>query len=207
MRSLAQPRVLGRAILAALLTSLACYPRLAGWSGRSAPVELMWLVLLWVMFVLWGFVFAWQFQYARRPVLKPDGFQPKLWGLASLGALAAALLAHFILDPKLRPLMPALYPTDWSSWPAMALWTVAFDPLFLCFAPFAFFIRLSRRQEAALAMTVVFDLFVMALKISSLHALFSTWLLAALTALCALAGFALLYLYLALLKSFRDLAG
>lgn len=196
MRSFAQPLVMGRALLAALLTCLACWPRLAGWSERGLPVGMLWTALVWCTFVLWGFVFAWQFQYANRPVMGLAGFQPKLWGAASLVAVMVALLAHFTLDPPLRAIAPKLYPADWNSWLAMGLWAVAFQPLFLCFAPFAFFIRLSRRQEVALALTVVFDLFVLALKISSLHVPMPVGLMTALLALYAASGFVSVYLYL-----------
>src|SRR4051794_36998008 len=124
MRSFAQPGVLARAGLATLLSGLACYPRLATWSERPFPVSFLWFVLLWVLFVLWGFVFAWQFQYAHRPVLGLH-FPPRLWLATTLGMVAVACLVHFGLDPQLRPLTPGLYPTDWNSWLVMGLFTLA----------------------------------------------------------------------------------
>jgi hypothetical protein len=196
MRSLAQPKVLGRALLAALLTSAACYPRLATWAERGAPVYFLWLVMLWSMFVLWGFVFAWQFQYAGRPVMGVDKIEPKLWGLATLCAVAAAILMHFVIDPQGRLMSPGTYPADWNSWLTFSLFGLAFDPLFLCFAPFAFFIRLSRKQDSALAMAVVFGLFILALKINQSPAPASFWTLVELVSLRVLASFAALYLYL-----------
>ncbi|HWF19076.1 MAG TPA: hypothetical protein VG754_07400 [Verrucomicrobiae bacterium] len=196
MRSLTQPKVLGRALVAALITSFACYPRLATWTERGASASFLWAVLLWAMFVLWGFVFAWHFQYSQRPVFGLEKFDPKLWAVASLVAIAAALFVHFNLDPKLRLLTPGTYPTDWNSWVAMGLFALAFEPLFLYFAPFAFFIRLMRRQDAALAMTVVFGLFVLALRINASPAPASVWLLVELVCLRVLGGFAGLYLYI-----------
>lgn len=195
MRSFAQPKVLSQAALAALGSGLACYPRLATWSERLYSVSFLWLILLWALFVLWGFVFAWQFQYAHRPVLGLD-FQPKLWGATTLSAAVAGLLVHLELDPKLRALTPGLYPTDWNSWLVMGLFALALEPLFLCFAPFAFFIRLFRKQDAALALTVVFGLFVLALRLSSNPALPAPWLIVEMLAFQVLAGFAWLYLYL-----------
>ena len=118
MRLLAQPQVLTRAGAAALITALACYPRLATWSERLHSVLFLWLMLLWAVFVLWAFVFAWQSEYARRPVLDPD-FQPKLWAAATLCGIAWAALLHFLIDPQLRAITPQEYPTDWNSWLAM----------------------------------------------------------------------------------------
>jgi hypothetical protein len=195
MRSFAQPKVLGRALIAALLSGLACYPRLATWGERGAPVSLLWPVLVWAMFVLWGFVFAWQFEYAHRPVFMAK-FNPKLWAITTVCAVAAGLLLHFTVDPPLRALTPLVYPTDWRSWIIMGLWALAFEPLFLCFAPFAFFIRLARRQDPALALTVTFTVFVLALRIHSSPTLPPLLLLVELVALRVLAGFASLYLYL-----------
>jgi len=40
------------------------------------------------------------------------------------------------------------------------------EPLFLCFAPFAFFIRLSNRQTTALALTVLFWVFILYLRLN-----------------------------------------
>ena len=195
MRSFTQPKVLARAGVAALLSGLACYPRLATWPERLYPVTLLLPVLIWAMFILWGFVFAWQFQYANRPVFG-DRFRPTLWGVATLWAVMSAVLARRGLDPQLRALTPGMYPTDWNSWLAMGLFSVAFEPLFLCFAPFAFFIRLIRKQEAAIALTVSFGLLVLALRLNAAAALASPWLIVELVALRAVGGFVGLYFYL-----------
>ncbi len=149
MRSLAQPGVLARAGLAAVVASLACYPRLAAVSDLRAPLLFTWLVLLLCQFVLWAFVFAWQFEYSRRPVFG-GRFQPKIWALATLCGAAWALLLHF-QDPQYRLLAPADYPADWNSWVAMTLFALALQPLFTYFAPFAFFIRLSRKGQRGAA--------------------------------------------------------
>src|SRR5579872_6419537 len=143
MRSLAQPKVLARAGLAAIITALACYPRLAGWSERSEALLYLWLTLLWSVFFLWAFVFAWQSSHAGRPVLLATDGPPALWAAATVCALAAALLLHFFVDPQLRVITPQDYPANGKSWLSMCLFTLAMDPLFLCFAPFALFIRLS----------------------------------------------------------------
>ena len=129
MRSLAQPRVLARAGLAAVIASLACYPRMAAVGDPHAPLLFKWLILLWCQFVLWAFVFAWQFEYARRPVFGAR-FQPKLWALATLCGAVWAFLLHF-QDPQYRLLAPADYPVDLKSWVAMTLFALALQPLFM----------------------------------------------------------------------------
>lgn len=193
MRSFAQPKNLARAGVAALLSTLACYPRLAIWDERGAPVALLLPILLWSLFVLWGFVFAWQFQYAHRRVFAVE-FRPKLWAIVTAGAVVAAWLVHYTLDPNIRVVTPGSYPTNIKSWVAMGLFSLVFEPLFLTFAPFAFFIRLFRKQDVALALTVVFGLFVLALRIGSTTP--SAALLIELVFLRAVAGFVSLYLYL-----------
>jgi hypothetical protein len=195
MRSLAKPGVLGRALLAAAITSLACVPRLTRWAERGAPVLYLWSVLLFAMFVMWGFVFAWQLQYGGTPPIKlkiPAG----LWGLATLYAVGAALMVHFFLDPQLRLLTPGEYPKTWRAWLNMGLFLLGLEPLFLCFAPYAFFIRLARKQDAALVLTVVFGIFILAMKLGSADPMPSVWLVIELMALRVLTGFASLYFYL-----------
>ncbi len=195
MRLLTQPRVLGRAILAAFITSLACCPRLATWTERADSVLFLWLMLLWAMCVLWGFVFAWQFQYANRPAIQLK-FQPKLWAMATISATVAAVLLNFLLDPQLRRLTPGDYPVDGHAWLGMSLFTLAFAPLFLCFAPYAFFIRLSRKPDAALALTVLFGVFILAFKLSSAKTPTPMGFIVELMAVRLLAGFATVYFYL-----------
>jgi hypothetical protein len=196
MRSLTQPKVLGRALLAAIVACALCYPRLAAWEERGFPLTLMMPVFAWAMFVLWGFVFAWHFEYGRRPVLGLETFNGKFWSIVSLITAGAALGLHYLVDPKLRVLTPEVYPTEWNSWVRTSLFAVAFEPLFLCFAPYAFFIRLTKRQDAAITMTVVFGLFLLALRINAAHTILSAWLLIELASLRVLAGFAQVYLYL-----------
>src|SRR5690242_40187 len=98
--------------------------------------------------MLWAFVFAWHFQYTSRPVFKA-GFKPKLWMLATVYGLAFAILSHALVDPALRRIMPADYPSDVASWLARSSFQILFVPLFICFAPFAFFMRMTRRQTLA----------------------------------------------------------
>lgn len=194
MRSLAQPRVLARAGLAAVLASLACYPRMAAASDPQTPLLFEWLILLWCQFVLWAFVFAWQFEYARRPVFG-GRFQPKIWAVATLCGAAWALLLHF-QDPQYRLLAPADYPADLNSWAAMTLFALALQPLFTYFAPFAFFIRLSRKEAVALPLTVLFGVFVLYEKLSGLKTPPPVGLVLELAALRVVGGYLTLWFYL-----------
>jgi len=164
MRLLTQPRVLARALVAALLTTLACYPRLAMWPERPYDLPFTILMMLWCVLVFWAFVFAWHQEYSGRPVFNFK-FEPNLWVVATLAGVAWALFLHVCMDPQLRRTTPGDYPTDWYSWVAITLFSLALEPLFLCFAPFAFFIRLSRRQTTALALVVLFWVFILYLKL------------------------------------------
>ena len=195
MRLLAQPTVLVRAGVAAMITAVACYPRLAMWSERTHSVLFLWLMLLWAVFVLWAFVFAWQWDYGHRPVLGLD-FQPKLWMAATLCGVAWAALLHFLIDPQLRVISPKEFPTDGNSWLAMSLFAMGFDPLFLCFAPFAFFVRLSQRQEASVALTVLFGVLVFWLRLHYSPVLPPALFLAAMMVIRIVAGFLSVYFYL-----------
>jgi len=194
MRLLAQPMVLARAGLAAVLASLACYPRMAAVSDPRAPILFEWPVLLLCQFVLWAFVFAWQFEYARRPVFG-GRFQPKIWALATLCGAVWAFLLHF-QDPQYRLLAPADYPADWNSWLAMTLFSLALQPVFTYFAPFAFFIRLSRKASVALPLTVLFGVFVLYEKLTTLETPPPVGLVLELAALRVVGGYLTLYFYL-----------
>jgi hypothetical protein len=195
MRLLTQPTVLARAGVAATITALACYPRLAMWSERTHSVLFLWLMLLWAVFVLWAFVFAWQWEYGHRPVLGLT-FSPKLWAIATLCGVAWAALLYFLIDPQLRVITPKEFPTDGNSWLAMSLFAIGFDPLFLCFAPFAFFARLSRRPEVPVALTVLFGISVFWLRMHYSPVLPAPGFIALMMTMRLAAGFLSVWFYL-----------
>lgn len=194
MRSLAKPAVLVRAGYAALLTTLACYPRLAMWLERPYTTLYGCTVILWTSFVLWDFVFAWQSEYARCGVFnfaRPG----RIWAMAAAYGILGGVLLHFFVDPQLRLTTPKDYPADWHAWIAMCLFALALDPLFLCFAPYAFFMRLLRKPEVALSLTVMFGIFVQALKTNSSHPKPPMPLILELAVVHIIAGFANVYFY------------
>src|ERR1044071_3798411 len=149
------------------MTSVLCFPRLALWSDRPHSLWLLSLTLAWASFILWSFVFGWHPQNAHRSILAVQG-RPALWSAATLAGLAGAVMLRLFIDSVLQPLVPGDYPDTHKSWLAMTLFTLAFDQLFLCFAPFAFFIRLSRNQRAAAGLTVLFGVVLLCLRINSL---------------------------------------
>jgi hypothetical protein len=194
MRSLAQPHVLVRAGLAALVTSLICCPRLALWTDRTGSVFFLWLILLWAMFILWAFVFAWQSKYAHRPAINFQ-FPPELWAGATLYALALAVV-NYHYDPQLHAIVPGDYPANLDAWVAMTLFALALEPLFFCFAPYALFIRLARRADLAAILTVLFGIFVVGLRLNIAHPPVPFWFAAQAIFLRAVAGFVSIYFYL-----------
>ena len=195
MRSLAKPIVLQHALLASLLSTLACVPRLAMWQERIFTVPFMSVTLLFCTFVLWAFVFAWHEQYSGARVFNWK-FQPLLWAIGTAYALVSAASLHFSLDDKLRVITPQVYPTNWSSWAAITLFSLTLEPLFLCFAPFAFFIRLSNRETTAVGFTIVFGLLVVYLNLNSGKTLPGMGMMAELIALRVVSAFVNVFFYL-----------
>ena len=195
MRSLLQPGVLKSAGIAALITSLVSFPRLALWSDRPRPLWLLSLTLTWASFILWSFVFGWHPQKAHRPILCVRA-SIALWGAATFAGLAGAVMLHLFIDSVWRPLVPGDYPDTLETWFALTLFTLAFDQLFLCFAPFAFFVRLSHNQRVAAGLTVLFGVALLCLRIKSLIPLVTPFFIAELFAWRTAAGFMALYFYL-----------
>jgi hypothetical protein len=195
MRHLAQPRVMTSAALAAFATALACYPRLELWQTRQLPIWYLELVLLTGTFFLWSFVFGWQGPYGGRdPAQIPKS--ARLWGLATAGALAVAGLHYFVFDAMLRPFVPDEYPVSRGAWLAMVLSTLTLTQLFVVFAPLAFFLRMISRRWLAIALTLVFNLFVMLQRSALVPAPFPPLLLAALIGIRLLGASILIYFYL-----------
>ncbi len=166
MRNLAQPRVLRLAGIAALATTLACYPRLSFWLNRSVPIWYLEAVIFFCGTVLWGFVFAWHTHYTHRPVFALK-VEPRLLVAVTLTGIVVAMMFHLFLDPALRLKTPADYPADLRQWLALVLFSLAFNQLFFVFAPFAWLIRLIKNRRVAVVLTVLFGAFVMTIKYQS----------------------------------------
>lgn len=176
MRSFTEPAVLLRAALAGTVSALACYPRLSHWTQRKDDVWFLVAVIGSAMFVMWAAVLAWHERHSRREVF-PRRIPPKLW-LTTLGlGLAGAAISFHFGDPMLRKFGPTDFPENPAQWLEHVLFNLALEQLFLCFAPFAFFVRLLHGVKAAALGVVGFSLLILALKLQSLPAAL-TWELA-----------------------------
>ena len=167
MRSLAEPAVLLRAALAAALTVLACYPRLANWGQRPNALWYLLAVVGWAAFVMWAAVFAWHERHGGVKLFRRD-VSVQVW-LSALGlGVAGGAVMFFFVDPTLREVSPTDFPRTASEWFERMLFNLALEQLFLCLAPFAFCARLFRTQRAGAIGVVLFSLLVFALKLQSL---------------------------------------
>jgi hypothetical protein len=181
MRHLLQPRVLDLASLAALVSTLACYPRLSLWLHRPAPVWYLEATIFICGIMLWSFVFAWHTPYTNRPIFvlkqKPGPFI-----IVTLMGIIAAAGFHLWLDPLLRPKMPEEYPVDLKHWFAVVLFSLGLTQLFLIFAPFDWLMRLFKNRWVATSLTALFGACVLLMKMQSLPIPMPPLLLAALLA-------------------------
>lgn len=195
MRHLLQPRILKLSVIAGLVSALAAYPRLASWSNRSAPVWYLEAAIFFCTVILWGFVFAWHTRHTGRPVFvfKPE---PKPFIAATLLGILMGFAYHQWFDPSLRILLPKEYPADVKSWFAFSLYALAVNQLFLIFAAFAWFVRLTKNIKLTAVLTALFGVFVWVLKIQSLPAQPSFSFLAALVFIRVVAGLLAVGLYL-----------
>jgi hypothetical protein len=195
MRSLAQPGVLKSATIAALLSALACYPRLFLWLKRPYALWYLEAMLFLCGIVLWAFVFGWHTKYTGRPVLtfKPE-LVPFVW--ATFAGVGIAMLFHVGLDPSLRLRTPEDYPTNIEQWLALTLFSLAFTQLYLVFAAFAWFVRLFQSIWMAAILTVLFGVFVLLVKNHASPSPMATPLLMALLASRIALGALSVYFYL-----------
>lgn len=216
MRRLVQPDVSRQAVIAACLTAALCYPRFALWTQRTHPIWYLEAVTFCGSFVLWAFVFAWHTAYTQRPVFTWR-IRTGAWLAATGAGVLAALILHQFLDPALHRATPEDYPASLAQWGAMTLFSLSLNQLFLVFAPFAWLMRLSRRRAVAVALTVLFDVSLLLLKLHWSPEPFPPALLATLVAVrLGLAGLAVgfylhggvwLATWLALLVQARHLLG
>ena len=173
MRSLAEPAVLLRAAIAAALTALACYPRLAHWGQRADAVWFYEAIIGWSAFVMWAAVFAWQERHGHVEVF-PKKMPPKLWLITVALGVSGAAISFFFGDPALQRLAPTDFPLNLDQWLQHMLFNLSLEQLFLCFAPFAFLVRLLPSAKSAAIGVVLLGLLIFALKLQNLKAAL-TW--------------------------------
>lgn len=195
MRHLTQPRALKWASVAALGSALASYPRLLYWPNRPYAIWYLETTIFLCSIVLWAFVFAWHTEYTRRPVFVLK-IEPGPFIAATLIGLTAAAAFHLLLDPSLRSQLPEDYPADLTRWCAFVLFSMAFKQLFLLFAPFDWLMRLVKNRWLATILTVLFGVFVLAIRIRALATPLPPLLLAALLAGRIVTGFLAVWFYL-----------
>jgi len=195
MRHLLQPRVLNIAAIAAGVSALACYPRMALWPTRTAPVWYLEAAIFFCGIILWSFVFAWHAPYAKKPVLQLK-LEPKPFITVTLAGILVATVYHLWMDPSLRSKFPEEYPADFKHWLAFVAFELTFNQLFLTFAPCDWVLRLLKSQWVAIALTTLFGACVLMLNVQALPATISTPLLVALLAGRLLMGFLAVMFYL-----------
>ena len=194
MRTLAEPAVLRSSALASAATALACYPRLITAPELRYPVWYLEALLFLGGTVLWAFAFAWYPKYVRRPLFTLDSGWDA-WALATISGSAGAVLLHYLVDPALRTRSPGEFPASVAQLAARVLFNLTFTQLLMIFAPFAWLLRLFQRTTPAVVLTVMFGLFVLAVKNRSTEPL-PAQLLAGLLVFRTAAGLLNTYLFL-----------
>lgn len=166
MRHLLQPRTLNRALLAAAVSTLACWPRLESWSPRALPLPFLLFTIFICSIVLWSFVFAWHVPYSGRPVFLAR-FEPRLWLGATLAGTVLALVCRRWLDPVLRAALPEDYPASGQDWVFSLPFVFAFGQLFLTFAPCDWLLRLCRNPRLTVVLVAAFGVGITAMKLQA----------------------------------------
>jgi hypothetical protein len=195
MRHLLQPRVLQAAGIAAVISTLACYPRLSLWLQRPAPIWYLEITIFVSCVMLWGFVFAWHEPYTGRPVFV---FKMDLLPLmvATLAGLAAAAAHHAWVDPVMRSKFPEEYPADLEHWLATVPFVLAFNQLFVLFAPFDWLMRLAKNRWLATSATGLLAAALLLLKAHTLAVPLAPSLLGLLLVARVAAAFLVVWFYL-----------
>ena len=119
---------------------------------------------------MWGSVFAWEKKYGAADPL-PFKRSPRVWTTILIGGVIAAILAAKFTAPAIRKIMPDQYPESLGEVLAYVAFYVAFyvalEQIFICFAPLAFFARLSGKPALAAGMTVGVSLAVLWVKLGT----------------------------------------
>jgi len=195
MRHLLQPRVLNLASLAAAVSALASYPRMTLWLTRPNALWYLEATIFLCGIILWGFVFAWHPVYARKPVFNFK-IDARSFITVTLAGVCIALFYDLCLDPSLWTKLPDEYPTDLNHWLAFLMFALAFNQLFMTFAPCDWCLRLFKRPWLAMSLTALFGAFVLMLNVQARGVPISSPLMAALLVARITIGFLAVSFYL-----------
>jgi len=163
---LTKPAVFRNAAIAALMTALASYPRLSLWLTRQGYAEFLTVFLGMCAFMMWLVVFGWHEKFAGRPPITLR-VEPKPLALSTIAAVGIGALMFRYADPSLREIVPKDFPQSFQQWTTGTLFRLAFIDLFLIFAPFAWFIRLTKNRTASIVLTIGLGVFIWVLKARS----------------------------------------
>lgn len=187
--------MLTAAVTAALASCVAGYPRLAQWTLRQHAIWFLVTVMFVCAWVLWAFVFAWQTRYLRCPVVVKKLDLKAFWSVTIMGVIIGAIF-HFCFDPAVKSRMPDAFPLTLGQWAAMTLFVLAFQQLFLVFAPLAFFSRILRNGRLAVILTVFFGGLIVIIKAQPAMAAMPWMMSSGFLLIRMLAGLLSIYFYL-----------
>lgn len=164
MRRLLHLSAVKPALLASAVCAVASWPQLLLMSKNPDGATVLALILFATGVIIWCFVFAW-----HEPGVGRAPFQirssPVPWTIATLAGIVSAFFLHRFVDPVTQQLHLGMVPHDHGQWLAITLFSLTFEPLFVTFAAFDFFIRLARKPKVAAVLTVGFGLFIVWLKL------------------------------------------
>lgn len=145
---------------------LLCLPRITSWQERTDAFWFLALVLAWCLFVMWGFVFAWESVHGlAKPLAFPGNI--KIWATLPIIGLALGTFLRLAVDPAFRAVFPRDYPISVSGWIHQTLFQLAFVEVFLCYAPLAFFARLCPNHNVVAGLVVGLNVFVLVVKLGT----------------------------------------
>ncbi len=164
MRLLAQSTVLKQALAAAALSTLAAWPRLAGWTASPNPTWFLAGVLFWAAFSMWAAVFAWHGPFAGRVVVDWN-ISLRKWANVTLVGMVGAVVLTYTSDPSWRALRPQDFPANTATWVAQTLFYLGFEQLFAFIAPFTVLVRLTGLLQVSIVATALLRLVVLGLQL------------------------------------------
>lgn len=152
-------------LLATLISLPLCLPELAIWRGRPHALWFQGAMLGWCIFVMWAFVIGWSEEHAKVAPFRIPSEKVMLLGIS--GGILLGVVSHLAIDPLLHApgRIFRIYPKNGLEWLAFAGFYLALETLFTCFAPLAFFARLSNCLSTAVVLTVLLNVAVLAIKL------------------------------------------
>ncbi len=154
MRNLMRKTTLFYAVPTGVLIAITCLPYLYSKTDDAQLLQLRIAFLFPLAILVAQVAVAWRASDSGTDVYYTAALK-KSWPLLLALGIGMSVFSFIVVDPLLKTIRPDFFPQSLSAWAESLPWKALLQPLLLIIAPYAFALRLTRREWAGFVLALL----------------------------------------------------